>query len=254
MLTENENNIINDITYLFRQNTKGLIKYIDNVAKNTKDEIDDEYDMLKSLSVNKYFIKYSTNNYVYILKHSIIYEFLYNYSDEWNILNFKESVKKYFDFILYSNNNYSFFPKFIKSTENYLVFEKIKVDNNIEPNIDDLFSIALEFRKNNPFSQKKCISPFYHHVNFKDYVFDINKNVNFVDIKKIEEHDNLGFMLYDRILNTLYIYDKADDFDISNFYKYGCYDSNESTIKNINVVDLTEKFRLQYFEYKLRNI
>lgn len=253
MLTSNDEILINNITK-FASSKKGLIAFLNNMEKNTIYEINESIDDLTSMSKNYYVKKYQSDKYVYVFKYSLLYDILLMTNDMvFDINNFKNKVSNIFNFIRTENNNYSFYPKIIKETDNFWIFEKIEA-SNICPKIEDLNIIVSEFRLKNPFTKQNVISPFYHIFNADDYIYDKNMNLKFINITKLEEHENLGFMMYNHLSNEIYIYDLNPQSKIEEYYKYGCYDieSYKHSTSNIKFVDLSSNFKRFFTKYKMK--
>ena len=252
MLTQNDELLINNIIQ-FRLSKKGLNDFLNKHLKNSLHEINEDVDKLIKISKNYYIKKYQSYNYVYLFKYSLLYEIILNFDGIFDINIFKNKVSNIFNFIRTENNNYSFYPKIIKETDNFLVFEKIELSDTF-PKITDLNLLVAEFRLKNPFTKKQVISPFYHTCNIDDYVYDKNMNLKFVDIKKLEEHENLGFILYNQLSNEIYIYDLNPQSKIEEYYKYGCYDieSYNHSISNIKIVNFNTDFKRFFIEYKMK--
>lgn len=253
MLTSNDEVLINNIAK-FASSKKGLSAFLNTMEKNTIHEINESIDTLTSISKNYYIKKYQSDKYVYLFKYSLLYDIILMTNDMiFNIDNFKNKIDKIFNFFRNENNLYSFYPKIIKETDNFLVFEKIE-SSNVSPKIEDLNIIASEFRLKNSFTKQNVISPFYHIFEADDYIYDKNMNLKFINTTKLEEHENIGFILYDHLSNEIYIYDLNPQSKIEDYYKYGCcdIDSYNHSIKDIKYVDLTLNFKRFFTKYKMK--
>ena len=252
MLTQNDELLINNIIP-FRLSKKGLNAFLNKHLKNSLHEINEKMENLINISKEYYIKQYQNDKYTYLLKYSLLYDMILNGDDNFEESNFKNKIDERFNFIRMENNNYSFYPKFIKETDNFLVFEKIELSDTV-PKITDLNLIVAEFRLKNPFTKKQVISPFYHACNIDDYVYDKNMNLKFLDIKKLETHENLGFILYDHYENIIYIYDLNPQSKIEEYYKYGCYDIElyKHSLKDIKYINLNTNFKKFFFKYKMQ--